>query len=182
MARAREARTSFPAELTSAGAARRFVGSTLREWSCDTVADNALLLVSELVTNAVLHARSRLELVVRLAGDRLRVEVHDESQLHPTRKQYSVHAGTGRGLMLVEQLAVQWGVDPIAGNGKRVWFELTPNAGGATTGDEDDVDLDQIERMLLGEDTGAFDVGGSRERGERGGGVGGSGQRALLLV
>jgi len=124
MARAQEARTSLPADLASAGAARRFLDSKLRQWHCDALADSALLLVSELVTNAVLHARSRFELVVRLDGERLRVEVHDESGAQPTRKHYAVSAGTGRGLMLVERLADRWGVDSSGGAGKRVWFEL----------------------------------------------------------
>lgn len=180
MARAREARTSFPADLASAGAARRFVGSTLREWSCDTLADNALLLVSELVTNAVLHARSRLDLVVRLANDRLRVEVHDESRAQPTRKHYSAHAGTGRGLMLVDQLAAEWGVDHIDGNGKNVWFELDRQGShGDLVGDE--VDLDAIERLLLGAEPGATDAVERRRPADPPRSAGGSGQRALLV-
>ncbi|MGH2685138.1 MAG: ATP-binding protein [Actinomycetota bacterium] len=179
MARAHEARTSLPADLASAGAARRFVGSTLREWECDTLADSALLLVSELVTNAVLHARSALDVVLRLAADRLRVEVHDESPTQPTRKHYSIHAGTGRGLMLVEQLAQEWGVDQLGDNGKRVWFELH-RSGGTSDLVGEEVDLDAIERLLLGNagDADAASPGGAPH--DESGGGGPSTHRALL--
>jgi anti-sigma regulatory factor (Ser/Thr protein kinase) len=181
MARAREARTSLPPELASASAARRFVGSTLRDWSCDTLSDSALLLVSELVTNAVLHARSRLDLVLQLRDERLRVEVHDGSQAQPTRKYYSPHAGTGRGLMLVEQLAAEWGVEPIAGDGKRVWFELDRDGRDRDiVGDE--VDLDAIERMLLGVEGGEVDVEGAGGGPDGAAGPGGAGPQALLVL
>ena len=53
---AKELRAAFGAHPTSAGAARRFVDSTLRTWSCDHLVDIATLLVSELVGNAILHA------------------------------------------------------------------------------------------------------------------------------
>ena len=175
MARAREARTSLPAELESASAARRFVGSILRDWDCDPIADSALLLVSELVTNAVLHARSRLDVVLRLAEDRLRVEVHDESQAQPTRKYYSPQAGTGRGLMLVEQLAAHWGVEPIDGDGKWVWFELDRYGGDTQLVGGGEVDLDAFESLLLGSER-ADDVGrGDDDGNERE-------PRALLLI
>ena len=180
MARAHEARTSLPAELASAGAARRFVGATLRQWECDFLTDSALLLVSELVTNAVLHARSRLDVVLRLHTDRLRVEVHDESPATPTRKHYSIHAGTGRGLMLVEQLAHEWGVEELRGNGKRVWFELDRSARGSDrVGDE--VDLDAIERLLLGDDVEAGATGAENEPRDGSGTGGPTGPRALLV-
>ena len=180
MARAHEARTSLPADLASASAARRFVGTTLREWECDVLTDSALLLVSELVTNAVLHARSALDVVLRLAADRLRIEVHDESPTQPTRKYYSTHAGTGRGLMLVEQLAEDWGVDPLEGNGKRVWFELD-RTGGQTDLVGEEVDLDALEALLLGGDAEPGAVGGGNAPSEEGG-TGSTGHRALLVA
>jgi anti-sigma regulatory factor (Ser/Thr protein kinase) len=118
-----EARTSLPADAASAGVARRFVDRTLLAWGLDGVADTATLLVSELVANAILHARSRLEVVVRQTPRVLRIEVHDSSGRLPARKHYSEDAATGRGLLLVETLAAGWGADPTA-DGKRVWFEI----------------------------------------------------------
>jgi hypothetical protein len=109
----------------------------LDQWGYADVSDIVVLLVSEMVTNAVLHARSPSELVLRLDVPRLRVEVHDSSGRAPTRKNYAEDAGTGRGMMIVENLASTWGVD-LRDAGKVVWFELDPvrpmaaGAGGAT--------------------------------------------------
>jgi hypothetical protein len=97
----------------------------LDQWGYADVSDTVVLLVSEMVTNAVLHARSPSELVIRLDAPRLRVEVHDGSGRAPTRKNYAEDAGTGRGMMIVENLASAWGVD-LRDAGKVVWFELDP--------------------------------------------------------
>jgi len=73
----------------------------------------------------LLHAGTPLAVVVVLDGDRVRVEVLDGSARLPIRKHYSAMSGTGRGLMLVEQIAQEWGSEPITGGpGKVVWFEL----------------------------------------------------------
>jgi hypothetical protein len=100
----------------------------LSDWAADGYVDAALLAVSELVTNAVLHARSGPVVTVRLENGRLRVEVKDESAVTPSRKRYGPEAGTGRGLMLVESVAAAWGCDTAPG-GKSVWFELDLSAG-----------------------------------------------------
>lgn len=115
--------TTLAASPESAALARRFTVDVLQRWGAGELIDTATLLVSELVTNAVLHARSASELVLRQTGGRLRVEIADASGTGPTRRTYSVDAGTGRGMMLVEALAVRWGSDR-EGDGKRVWFEL----------------------------------------------------------
>lgn len=122
-----EAQLSLAAETSSAGTARRFVTRTLSEWSCPADEDVALLLVSELVTNAILYARSESELVVRWTGGVLRIEVHDESPTAATPKHYGDDAATGRGLQLVEALASAWGSDDTEA-GKSVWFELQTGA------------------------------------------------------
>jgi hypothetical protein len=100
----------------------------LSEWAADGYVDAAVLAVSELVTNAVLHARSGPMVTMRLENGRLRVEVQDESAVTPSRKRYGPEAGTGRGLMLVESVAASWGCDTAPG-GKSVWFELDPSGG-----------------------------------------------------
>ena len=103
--------------------ARRFTVEVLQRWNCNELVDTATLLVSELVTNAVLHARSDSQLVLRRLDERLRVEITDDSASAPMRRTYSAEAGTGRGMMLVEALSVRWGSERD-GDGKRVWFEL----------------------------------------------------------
>ena len=119
----REARVTLPSETASVGAARRFLRRTLDAWGSTAMTETATLLVSELVTNAILHARCGPELVVRLHRRRLRVEVHDTSPVAPARKHYGALAGTGRGIGLVDELAADWGATPEP-DGKSVWFEL----------------------------------------------------------
>ena len=115
-------RRSFPSTPASAGQARRFVESVL-EGDLDHLSYAATMLVSELVANAVLHTGSTVEVVVTPGADRVRVEVHDGSAQLPIRKHYSNMSGTGRGLLLVERMAEEWGSDRTDG-GKVVWFEL----------------------------------------------------------
>lgn len=106
------------AHPTSPRAAREFVTSTLEDWGWAEDLATAVLLTSELVTNAVLHADSDVTVTVR--GERsLRVEVFDESSVPPSPDQL----GDGRGLRLMDALAASWGVSPQEG-GKAVWFEL----------------------------------------------------------
>ena len=103
----------------------------LAAWGAAQFEESATLLTSELVTNAVLHARSRPELKLRLTDDRLWVGVSDNTPVSPVRKRYGPEAATGRGLMLVERMAAAWGT-MVTAEGKVVWFELSPEAGQAT--------------------------------------------------
>ena len=118
-----EARLALDPVPGSAAAARRFVAETLGGWGCDVLVDTGRLLVSELVTNAILHARTTMTLVVRLRRTGVRVEVHDASPGAPVLRDYGDDAMTGRGLALVDELAESWGVERHA-DGKAVWFEL----------------------------------------------------------
>jgi two-component sensor histidine kinase len=90
----------------------------------------ALLLTSELVTNALKHGEGEIELVVRI-DRQLRVEVYDEAAKLPQRLEYAPLAELGRGLMLVERLSADWGAERLDSWGeKRVWFELdVPSSG-----------------------------------------------------
>jgi hypothetical protein len=83
----------------------------------------AALLVTEPVTNAILHTRSGPEVTARLAGPRLRVEVADNNSCPPVRQHYGPRADTGRGMILVNELASAWGSEPTSA-GKVVWFEI----------------------------------------------------------
>ena len=113
----------LPPAAESVPAARRFARDQLRGSSCDT--ETAALLVSEVVTNAVLHGRSDVLLVVEDRGDLAYVSVSDRSPMPPRVHNFAVESATGRGLRLVDQLAQRWGVDPApSGQGKVVWFEV----------------------------------------------------------
>ena len=114
---------TFPSTPVSAGEARRFVESSLVDADLGELVYTATMLVSELVANAVLHTGTPIRVVVSPATDRVRIEVHDGSPQLPIRKHYSTMSGTGRGLLLVERMASDWGAKP-AGDGKVVWFEL----------------------------------------------------------
>jgi anti-sigma regulatory factor (Ser/Thr protein kinase) len=124
-----EDRSMFPAELRSASAARHHAEEVLRDWDLDAVADAARLLISELVINAVLHAGTDSELVLRCRPGVLRVEVSDGSSAVPVRRPYSPSSPTGRGLLILEDLADSWGIE-VGDGSKTVWFELQVPAGG----------------------------------------------------
>ena len=120
----------LPAEAASAAAARRVVRALLVDVgphggtrSDQGALDRVLLLTSEIVTNAILHARTPLRLTASLDGGQVRVRVYDRLRLLPRLRSYPTDAGTGRGMHLVEALADQWGVEETA-NGKCVWFAV----------------------------------------------------------
>jgi anti-sigma regulatory factor (Ser/Thr protein kinase) len=85
--------------------------------------ETVALLVTELVTNAILHARTPLLLTLESHPGYVRICVDDQSDDRPTRRDYDSDAVTGRGLALVEQLATSWGVDTTP-SGKSVWCEV----------------------------------------------------------
>ncbi|MFF9455634.1 SpoIIE family protein phosphatase [Streptomyces flaveolus] len=116
----------FPGEPRSAASARRFVRAALGGVAPD-LADTAQLLAGELVTNAVLHAGTEIEVDVRVHDGRVRVEVGDRRPRRgPVPRHSPPYAGTGQGLALVEQLASRHGAD-AGDTHKTVWFELWPD-------------------------------------------------------
>jgi len=118
-----EARSRLAAEVQSAGSARRFVESTLEDWDCADELEVVKLLVSELVTNAVLHAGSDAEVVVQMTPSILHIEVMDGSTVMPVLRRADAADTSGRGLALVDNYASAWGARPLA-HGKSVWFEV----------------------------------------------------------
>jgi anti-sigma regulatory factor (Ser/Thr protein kinase) len=109
---------------TSAARARRFVRSRLGEMAVpEPPLEDAVLLTSELVSNALLHAGTEIELRLDSNGHRLRIEVYDHDSRPPVTAPVEVDATSGRGLFLVENLANDWGIDSRT-DGKAVWFEL----------------------------------------------------------
>jgi len=89
----------------------------------EEAAEDVLLLVSELVTNARLHAGGPLELTLHCTSERLRIEVADGSAVHPALVPSGAAAPGGHGLRVMQRLASAWGVDP-RGTGKTVWLEV----------------------------------------------------------
>jgi len=106
-------------------AARRFVKSLLecRPYDDRAPADDAQLVVSELATNAVIHAGSPFSVSVRYDGSAVRIAVHDWNPTLPVLRRGGPMAVSGRGLHLVNMLARDWGVEPTP-DGKTVWAEL----------------------------------------------------------
>ncbi|MFI2235789.1 PAS domain S-box protein [Streptomyces chrestomyceticus] len=113
----------LPGTPSSVPEGRRFLLRTLRAWGLTALADTALLLSSELLTNAVRHARGPLTLRVWYSARELGVEVVDGSTPRPRARLADTAEENGRGLMLVEALADAWGARPGAA-GKTVWFTL----------------------------------------------------------
>ncbi|MGW0796364.1 ATP-binding SpoIIE family protein phosphatase [Streptomyces sp. NPDC002692] len=105
--------------------ARQQVRELLHDWASEDQRDSAVLLVSEILTNVLVHTDHDALLVAEVTGDpgdrRLRVEVTDASDDLPHRRHPGELASSGRGLVLVEILAEAWGVDP-RGQGKSIWF------------------------------------------------------------
>jgi anti-sigma regulatory factor (Ser/Thr protein kinase) len=113
----------LPPDPRSVTRARELVRAHVGPLAPTEAAEVAALLVTELVTNAVLHARTTIALAVDVEPGRIRLRVADESDAVPTRRNYAPEVATGRGLALVDQLATAWGVDPSSG-GKEVWAEI----------------------------------------------------------
>jgi DNA-binding response OmpR family regulator len=122
--RGKVATTELPADTSSPGVARRFVTETLAKWESETVADAALLVVSELVTNAVVHATSAAVLRLGYTDRSIRIEVSDHGSGSPAPLVATDDGEGGRGLLLVAAVSAAWGVESTASGGKRVWAEL----------------------------------------------------------
>lgn len=117
------ARTELPATASSVPAGRAFMGETLAAWGCPQHTDDARLLVSEILTNAVQHAQGPLVLHLRRTVTELAVEISDLSPHLPQPRLAAQDEESGRGLILVDTLADSWGVRPDE-HGKTTWFTL----------------------------------------------------------
>ncbi|MEV5971810.1 SpoIIE family protein phosphatase [Streptomyces sp. NPDC051921] len=125
--------TVAQAEPERIAAAREQVRQLLHDWSDEDQVDSAVLMVSEMVTNVLVHTDGDALLVAEVLcledARRLRVEVADSSDELPHKRHPGEMASSGRGLILMEMLADTWGVDP-QGEGKAIWFELHERAAG----------------------------------------------------
>lgn len=152
------AEVTLPGTTASVGAARRFLSATLAQWDADDAAWTAAQVVSELATNAVIHAGTAFTLRLELTATGLRVEVGDGSRRTPRQRHYGLSATTGRGLALVASLADDWGVEVVRGGeggaggagGKVVWCVLPLHADDAGAGDGLAAFLTGDELAMLG--------------------------------
>src|ERR1700759_94858 len=128
------ASAAYQPDPAAAAAARRFVRQTLQTWDiaqrspeADRLVDDAVLLTSELVTNAVVHAGTALDVTCRIASGELEIAIRDR---HPARtlpdipEAASLSAERGRGLLLPSALASSWGAT-YARTAKAVWFRMS---------------------------------------------------------
>lgn len=119
-----DATSQFGNEPQAALAARRFVTETLRRWRYgDGLVGDAAMVVTELVTNSLVHARSATTVAISARRDTVRIAVQDAVARPPVAREHSGAAASGRGMSLVAAMAQRWGTEPAA-DGKVVWAEL----------------------------------------------------------
>lgn len=117
---------TFPAVPAQVAEARRFLAGLL---DAGPAADDAVLCLSELAANAIVHSRSRepggsFSVRVQVGGQRLRVEVGDQGGPWHTPARPSADEPSGRGLLIVGRLAARWGCAGHSRTGWTVWYEL----------------------------------------------------------
>lgn len=118
-------RVQVPAQPWAVGYVRASVRSALALHGCAERADEVCLLVSELVTNGIVHAKLPVSACVSGRSDVLRLEVYDPAPALPCARQSTDEDEAGRGLALIAALATQWGTLPHTGaGGKSIWCEL----------------------------------------------------------
>lgn len=146
---------TLPPRAASAAAARRLVSQALEATPYSALVDAALVAVSELVTNALVHAGTEIGVQVCVDEQGLLVEVHDGNPHAPVVRRHARESGTGRGLHMVEGLADDWGIYH-RGDGKVVWFRFgqageegptPPDPGGPV--DDDTVHVAFLDFPLL---------------------------------
>jgi anti-sigma regulatory factor (Ser/Thr protein kinase) len=108
--------------------ARAFVRQTLSSWSMQHLLDDALVVVTELVTNAITHAESDCVLRLSRTPSTLRIEVLDDGTGTPEPQPPTATEEHGRGLHLIAALTAAWGLELIPDDGKMVWAEFTVTA------------------------------------------------------
>jgi len=113
----------LPAEPAAAAVARAVVEAVASDLP-ELILLDAKLLTTEVVTNAIRHARGTQTVILRVRKNNLvRVEVVDQGPMFDPQAATTTRPGSGRGLMLVDTVANAWGVEPDEA-GKKVWFEL----------------------------------------------------------
>jgi anti-sigma regulatory factor (Ser/Thr protein kinase) len=114
---------AFEASPGAPRAARHFVADTLAGLGCANRVIDAELVVSELVSNAVIHAQTDLTVALALAPGAIRIEVRDRNRTPPAPRSPSAFSISGRGLPLIDALTSAWGFNQF-GDGKVVWAQI----------------------------------------------------------
>jgi anti-sigma regulatory factor (Ser/Thr protein kinase) len=118
------ARRSFGLDPTSVAESRRFVGDTLEDLP-EEVRESAELMMSELATNAVVHAATGFEVCIERTDTLFRVDVTDVGRGEPHLRSPRVSDAHGRGLQIVKQLSDEWGIiDNANHSSKTVWYAV----------------------------------------------------------
>ncbi|MFD9706237.1 ATP-binding protein [Lentzea sp. NPDC059081] len=119
-----EVRVTLTAEGGSCARARQVVRGAAASWGLsEDLADDAQLVVTELVSNGIDHGEGLITLTVRRAAGGMLLEVHDESPKQPVLRPVDPGSARGRGMQLVQALSVGWGTKPDD-DGKVVWAQL----------------------------------------------------------
>lgn len=116
-------RARYNRDLRAVRDARHIAADALKNWDLTDLVDAVQLAVSELVTNAIIHAQSDPELAITLTPDAVRIEVTDRDSALPRPRMVAADATSGRGLAMVASLAREWGVTRRP-EGKTVWVEV----------------------------------------------------------
>jgi hypothetical protein len=118
----------YPPDPAIVGAARSFASNRLQALELSGVGDAVELLLTELITNVIIHARTEFEVRLAPVGPGVRVEVDDGIPTMPVAGILTAAALSGRGLTLVQSMSTRWGAHPNTTGGKTVWFEVAPGA------------------------------------------------------
>ena len=113
----------FASDPASVPAGRRFVAALLNDWGCAHLTDTAILLTSEILTNAVVHGLGEVRLRLRRTDTEIAVIVSDRGRYQPQPRLADLTDESGRGLSLLEMLSTSWGARATE-DGKDVWFTL----------------------------------------------------------
>lgn len=115
----------FGSSLSEVQAARQFARSTVAQW--DVATDDVVLVTSELVTNALVHAAGAFSVSLVASDGIVTLEVTDRGGGEPAVRPLSRDDAGGRGLLIVAGLCRKWGVRPAPAGGKTVWAEFAPD-------------------------------------------------------
>lgn len=118
---------TFPAAPDTPSRARHLVIEQLCRWGYGSLVTDASLVVTELATNVVVHAKSALTLSLARRGGSVLIGVGDRNPTTPEHRAVELYSPGGRGLWLIEAFTTAWGCTPFA-NGKLIWAELSTNA------------------------------------------------------
>ena len=121
---------SFAHTPRSVTSARRFATEALQDAPAEAL-DAIALMVSELASNCIRHTNTGFDLTINQTEHEIRVEATDAATRQPRMRTPGPDDPDGRGLQIIDMLATKWGVEPVPGDGKTVWFtiRLAPVAG-----------------------------------------------------